>query len=72
MRLDTLGNEGKPMSASDTPELLTELIHLRHFYDGYPLCWPMNKEGDFQGTRDETQITCPACKKIIEGWKEDQ
>lgn len=35
--------------------------HLRHFLDGYPLCWPMDRDGPFEGSFDETDVTCADC-----------
>lgn len=43
-----------------------DLVHVRHYLDGYPLCWPMDKEGEFNVSEYDQQITCPECKKILE------
>jgi hypothetical protein len=40
-------------------------VHLRHFHDGYPLCWPMDRDGDHTSTPDEGDVTCPDCRQII-------
>lgn len=42
-----------------------EPLHLRHSLDGYPLCWPQDRDGDFVGTRDETAATCPECLAVL-------
>ena len=44
-----------------------ETIHLRHYLDGYPLCWPMDREGDFLATEVETKVTCDDCIDALEG-----
>lgn len=36
-------------------------VHLAHSIDGYPLCWPMDREGPFTATRDEADVTCQQC-----------
>lgn len=41
-------------------------VHAKHFKDGYPLCWPMDQEGLFEGTWDDAQVTCPECLKCLE------
>jgi hypothetical protein len=41
-------------------------VHAKHFKDGFPLCWPMEQEGLFEGTWDDTQVNCPDCLKILE------
>lgn len=38
-----------------------EVVHSRHFYDGYPLCWPMDREGEFKGSYKDEEVTCEAC-----------
>lgn len=43
---------------------MVEPIHLKHFKDGYPLCWPQDKDGDFKGTWLEENVTCPECIKL--------
>lgn len=40
-------------------------IHLKHFKDGYPLCWPMDKDGSFEGSFDEKEVDCSECLKIL-------
>lgn len=47
----------------DTGRLLDpkiDPVHYLHF-DGYPLCWPMDKVGPFQGSRDDPEVTCKEC-----------
>lgn len=44
------------------------MIHLRHSIDGYPLCWPMDQEGEFEGTFKDDEVTCLECLKLM---KED-
>ena len=41
-------------------------IHWKHFLDGFPICWPMDQTGPFEGTRNETEVTCPECIKFLE------
>jgi hypothetical protein len=41
------------------------LRHLRHFRDGYPLCWPQDKDGDFDATLVEGKVTCPDCLALM-------
>lgn len=38
-----------------------EPIHLRHSIDGWPLCWPMDREGEFRGTSNAVEVTCHPC-----------
>jgi hypothetical protein len=40
-------------------------VHLRHFSDGYPLCWDQDREGSFIGAYDEGRVTCPDCLKAL-------
>lgn len=40
---------------------LRDPLHLRHSLDGYPLCWPMDRDGEFEGTYDEQAVTCGEC-----------
>jgi len=40
-------------------------LHLRHFYDGYPLCWPQDREGEFTATPHEALVDCPECLQIM-------
>jgi hypothetical protein len=42
-----------------------EEIHMLHYKDGYPLCWPMARDGNFVGSHDETEVNCPECIDII-------
>lgn len=41
-------------------------IHLKHYKDGYPLCWPMDKSGVFKGSFKDEEVTCPSCLTYIE------
>lgn len=41
------------------------VLHLRHSVDGYPLCWPMDRDGSFKGTFDDAAVTCPDCRRLI-------
>jgi hypothetical protein len=43
------------------------VVHLCHFYDGYPLCWPMDQDGEFKGSYKENEVTCPLCISIDKG-----
>lgn len=36
-------------------------VHAKHFKDGYPLCWDVDQEGLFEGTWDDTEVTCDEC-----------
>ena len=40
----------------------SEIVHAKHYKDGYPLCWDMDQDGMFQGSWDDTEVTCQACK----------
>ncbi len=40
-------------------------VHLRHFKDGYPLCWDMDQDGEFEGSYDEKDVTCPECPRYL-------
>lgn len=42
------------------------IVHLEHSIDGYPLCWPMDRDGPFDATRDEHAITCDDCLTILD------
>lgn len=37
------------------------VTHLAHYLDGYPLCWPMDAEGEHTSARAEADVTCPDC-----------
>lgn len=41
------------------------VVHSKHFKDGYPLCWDEGQEGVFEGTWDESQVTCADCIKYM-------
>lgn len=45
---------------------MAEPLHVRHSLDGYPLCWPMDRDGEFRGTFDEAEADCTDCKKVLE------
>lgn len=36
-------------------------IHAKRFKDGYPICWPIDKMGLFEGSFDEGEVTCLDC-----------
>lgn len=36
-------------------------VHAKHYKNGYPLCWPMDREGLFEATWNEAEITCKQC-----------
>jgi hypothetical protein len=42
--------------------------HLRHFYDGYPLCWDYDQDGPFEGTYVESEVDCPDCLGHVAEW----
>jgi hypothetical protein len=60
---------GAPISpdptADEAHEVNAEPVHLRHSLDGYPLCWPQDRDGEIVGTRDETAVTCPECRAAL-------
>lgn len=39
--------------------------HLAHYADGYPLCWPQDREGDHDSTRAYDDVTCVDCNQIL-------
>lgn len=41
------------------------LVHWKHFLDGYPICWNLEQMGVFEGTRIESEVTCPSCIKFL-------
>lgn len=49
---------------------MEEEVHLAHFHDGYPLCWPMDREGTFSATRDERSVTCIDCINYMKEWED--
>lgn len=57
------GSASSPDAAAN--EVDAEPVHLRHSLDGYPLCWPQDRDGEFAGTRDETAVTCPECRAVL-------
>lgn len=42
-----------------------DVVHVEHFLDGYPLCWPMDAEGTFKATRVDADVTCPDCLELL-------
>jgi hypothetical protein len=40
-------------------------VHLRHFYDGYPLCWSYEDDGPFEGTGEEEGVDCAECLRFM-------
>lgn len=42
-----------------------KVVHLKHSIDGYPLCWPMDRDGEFEGTYDENKVTCKDCLEAM-------
>lgn len=47
--------------------MTTEPVHSRHFYDGYPLCWPMDREGEHTSTNVDADVTCTDCLAYMRG-----
>lgn len=45
---------------------MPDVVHLSHYLDRYPMCWPMDQEGKFLGTDKCSDVTCPKCKQYIE------
>lgn len=43
-----------------------EPVHLKHSVDGWPLCWPMEREGEFKGTSHIDAVTCRPCLDALE------
>jgi hypothetical protein len=39
------------------------VVHSKHFKDGFPLCWSQDREGVFEGSYDDADVTCPDCRK---------
>lgn len=37
------------------------VVHAKHFKDGFPLCWDEKQEGLFEGTWDDSLVTCKDC-----------
>lgn len=42
-----------------------EVVHCRHAMDGWPLCWPQDKEGGFRGSYRDADVTCPECLNLM-------
>lgn len=40
-------------------------IHMRHFRDGYPLCWTLDQDGPFVGSFVDSDVTCPECLRHL-------
>lgn len=55
---------GNPRPHRHRATFLT-MVHLRHALDGYPLCWPMDKDGRFEGSFNETEVTCGGCLRHL-------
>lgn len=45
----------------NNPYRPTTTTHLRHSTDGYPLCWPMDRDDPFTGSFDKADVDCPEC-----------
>lgn len=45
----------------------SQVIHLRHFYDGYPLCWNYDQDGPFEGSYLDAEVTCSECLAWMKG-----
>lgn len=43
-----------------------DVVHNEHSMDHYPLCWPMDAEGEFKASLDEAKVTCPDCLEFLE------
>lgn len=46
-----------------------EPVHLAHFLDRFPLCWPLDLPavGEYQATLDEELVTCKECLRHMAG-----
>lgn len=44
---------------------MDEPVHWAHSLDGYPLCWPMDRDGEFAATRNEQAVTCAHCLRYL-------
>lgn len=53
------------MSAVELHTLDPEPVHIKHSVDGYPLCWPLDRDGEFTGTADERLATCGDCRALV-------
>lgn len=42
------------------------IVHSKHFKDGYPLCWSMDRMGTFEGSYDEGAVTFKKCIKLLQ------
>lgn len=38
-------------------------VHKRSVLDGKPICWDINQEGAFAGSRNYSEVTCEDCLK---------
>jgi hypothetical protein len=47
-------------------EEVTLPVHAKHYKDGYPLCWPMDKMGTFEASFNDTDVTCKECLMYLE------
>lgn len=52
-------------AANQQVEDTDDPVHLKHPVDGYPLCWPMDRDGAFVATPTETAVTCNDCLTIL-------
>lgn len=41
--------------------MTSEPVHSAHFYDGYPLCWTYDQDGEHTSSRNDSEVTCPEC-----------
>jgi hypothetical protein len=42
-------------------EEMNLVVHVKHFQDGFPLCWGVGQTGTFEASWNEAEITCQAC-----------
>jgi len=42
------------------------IVHWKHYLDGWPLCWDQDEIGSFEGTKEQSEVTCPDCKTELE------
>lgn len=41
------------------------VVHSAYRGNGYPLCWPQAREGNFTANRDDAKVTCIDCWEVI-------
>jgi hypothetical protein len=56
---------------TDDPEDILDwlsnlIVHMAHFFDGYPLCMDQTVEGVFNTSRKESEVTCKDCTRHLE------